>query len=399
MTDTISGTLEQRRDAASFPFGVRPEAAAPDRDGRGPDTMNRLLLHAARYHARDAVSLRWEEGRTEWGWQPMPDWRADRYTVRAALVLRQRLEVADGETVALWLPLSTEWPIVERAVWSIGAVSVPVWPEWDLERVAQVMADAQPAVLVAPDWEAVRQLRVIGGLPESVRGIVLWRGAPDDAQDALPFAQFLDYGGVLDTAERAAMWRTLTRGLSPDTAVSREYTSSGPLQWGKLDHRMLVAAVERMLRRFPAHAGRVQVLTTERPHPTLRALIFAGWVDGLTRTIFAATSEAQEHLEAFVPDLVVGPAESLGSVLRTVQAAAAAPEPPAPRRGLLARLLGVRSGDDTAPRRRPRAPTVRVLLTDGAPPALDDATVTMQFVEESEIDVFPIGPGMAGQGQ
>lgn len=393
----MSGPAVERHEAV-FPFGVHPEEAT-DREGRGPDTMNRLLLHAARYHDRETLTLRWERGRTGWGWHPMPDWRADRHAVRAALVLRQRLEVQAGETVALWLPLTTEFPLIERGVWSIGAVSVPVWPEWELGHVARVLADARPVVLFAPDWAAVRELRVIGGLPESVRATVLLAGEPDDARDALPFAQFMEYGGVLDTAERAAMWRTLARGIPPGTAISREYAAAQPLRWGKLDHRAAVAAVGRLLQRFPPHASRVHVLTSERPDPTLRALVYAGWTDGLTRTLFASSPVARARLGEFSIDFVAGSAAALCEVLRALQAAAAVPPPPSKRRGLLARMLGMgqRDTDSGSARRRARR-TLHALLTDGAAWSLDDSPVDVQFVERSEIELSPTGPGIAGQG-
>lgn len=394
----MSGATVERGAAGGFPFGVSPEAAGQDREGRGPDTMNRLLMHAARYHDRPVLSARWEERRKGWGWQPMPDWRADRHTTRVALVLRQRLEVADGETVALWLPLSTEWPLIERGVWSIGAVSVPVGPEWDLDRVAEVLADAAPGVLFGPSWEAVRDLQVIGGVPDAVRAIIVMQGEPDDPEQALPYARFMDYGGVLDTPERAAMWRTLARGIAPDVAISREYTPEGELRWGKLDHRWMVRGVERIIRRFPPAAGRVQVLTGERPDPTLRALVYAAWVDGLTQTVFAASDDARAGLSAYSPALVAGPGALLSSALDAVRATARPPRGPVTRPGLVARLLGAGKVPQAPGAGAGHPAPVDAIVTDGVRPTLDGSHVDVQFVEQSEIEISPTGPGFAGQG-
>lgn len=395
MTQSVSSTATPVGAPRSFPFGVSPEAAAPDRDGRGPDTMNRLLLHGARYHDRDTLFLRWERGRRGWAWQPMPDWRADRHTIGIALVLRQRLEVTEGEPVAIWLPLSVEFPLIERAVWSIGAVSVPVWPSWSVARVAEVLADAKPGVLFAPDWETVRTLGAIGGLPESVHAVVPLRGEPEDPDAALPFAQFMEYGGVLDTAERAAMWRTLARSLRPELAASREYAPDGALRWGKLDHATLVAAVERILRRFPPRRGAVYLLLDERPHRFQRALVYAVWADGVTRLAFAAEPGARDRLgELPAPaDLLAGPADAVASGLEALPARAT-PGASAPRRrGLVARVLG--SAPPAPAPERPRI--VTALVSDGGEPGLGVRGFVLQNVSQAEFEIPVTGPG-AGRG-
>ena len=90
---------ERTRAAEAFPYGVEPEIPVDEgtEDDRGADTVNRLLLHGARYHDRDGVFTRWEQGRKGWAWTPMPDWRADRHTVRLALVLHQRMGIEANE--------------------------------------------------------------------------------------------------------------------------------------------------------------------------------------------------------------------------------------------------------------------------------------------------------------
>ena len=81
--------------------------------------MNRLLLHGARYHDRKAVFVSRALGET-------PDWRADRLSIRIALALREELGVGPGGVVALSMPLSVQWALAERAVWGLGAATVPL---------------------------------------------------------------------------------------------------------------------------------------------------------------------------------------------------------------------------------------------------------------------------------
>lgn len=381
-----------------FPFGVGPEsgddAAETGRDDvRGPDTANRLLLHGARHHDRDAVFLEWGQGRKGWGWQATPDWRADRAAIRAALVLRQRARVAEGERVAIWLPLGPRWVEVERAVWSIGAVSVPVWPEWGLERVTAVLAESGPEVLFAPSLEAVRELEALGGRPEGLAAIVCLEAPEEQGEDWLSFPKFMEYGGILDTAERASMWRTFARRVEPAMPAALEYGEApegvpGETAAGRprqVDHGELVVWAERVTRRLRPRRGGVRLLATARPDLLSRTLAVAGWADGLTRTAFAPSPAARERAAelAVDVDVVACPAYAAGGLVEALAVGDAADgwsgSNGAERAGPVGRLSrwlrgaakgrGGRDGAD-AP-----VPVPWVVATDGAPVAAGGTTV------------------------
>jgi acyl-CoA synthetase (AMP-forming)/AMP-acid ligase II len=304
-----------------FLLGVKPEAAEEADTGRGPDTVNRLLLHGARHHERQAVFLSWGKSRKgKRSWQETPDWRADRNSIRVGLVLRERLQVSKGETVAVWAELGTGPAIVERGIWSIGAVSVPVWPGWELEHVAQVLDDAQPQVLFAPERQIVQNLNVIGGLPESVRAVILFEGPADDDEEMLPYEKFMEHGGVLDTAERAAMWRTSAKGAKPEDVISIEYAGDSEEAVRQVvSHSTMVRTMVGISRRFPPAHDRIHLLTDSRPDHFQRALLFAAWADGLTQTAFATTNEAREQVGPLHPNLVACPQTLAGALLDQIR--------------------------------------------------------------------------------
>jgi len=289
-------------------------------DGRGPDTVNRTLLHGARHHDREAVFLKWNSDSREEGWDGMPDWRADRNSIRIGLVLSQRLELGSRDRVALWLPLTREWPLIERGAWAIGAHTVPVWREWSLDRVARVLADARPVVLFAQDRESVERLRGFGDLPDSIRAIVvLHTGAGEDKQASdqiLSYREFLEYGGVLDTAERAAMWRTTARSARPEDPISLEYvpTEDG-LTKGYLTHEALLQTMQAIRGRVSSAPGTVHVITDERPDSTSRALLYAAWADGWTRVALVSDEEEWGHTAELSPALIACREGSLATVL------------------------------------------------------------------------------------
>lgn len=315
---------QQAIDKPAFPFGVRPDIPVDEgtEDDRGPDTINRLLLHGARYHDREALFLCWEQGRKGWGWQAHPDWRTDRNAIRAALVLRQRIGMEAGERAALWIPFGMEFATVERGIWSIGGLSVPLPPDWTTDRVATALHEATPTVLFCTNVDALRELRAIGGLPDSVKASVLLSGDADDlSEEALPYEQFLEYGGILDTAERASMWRTTVRSIPPGTPVSLEYRWRNGLQsLGAISQAGLVEAVDAVLRLLPPERGRLQILAGDRPDPVSRALLYGAWTDGLTCTAFVQSPAAVDHAAELEPKLVAGPGSILAGLVEKLQA-------------------------------------------------------------------------------
>ncbi|MGH9389456.1 MAG: hypothetical protein ACRD1Z_07565 [Vicinamibacteria bacterium] len=233
-----------------FPFGIQPEVSDPGVDERGPDTLNRLLLHGARYHDRKAVFVSGELGE-------MPDWRADRLSIRVALALREDLAVGPGDVVALLMPLSIRWALIERAVWGLGAATLPRSPGSELGHRVKVKAMFASSVDQASNY----------GVP-----VV----ALDSDWDAL-----LERGGVLDTPERASSFRAGARRILPETVCSLEPD-------GGHRHEDWVPQIERFLDRFPAERGRRNVLAMVEPSAAARALLYAGWADGLTTVVIGS---------------------------------------------------------------------------------------------------------------
>jgi acyl-coenzyme A synthetase/AMP-(fatty) acid ligase len=211
-----------RRD---FPFGLPPEAADPALDERGFDTVNRLLLHGARYHDRRAVFASREDGE-------MPDWRADRYSIRIALALAEDHGVGPGDVVAVAMPLSVRFALAERAIWALGAVTF-------VGAIGSVSRSVKAAIALDSDWTSL-----------------------------------LDRGGALDTPERASWLRAVARSTPPDATASIE-------PHGSLRQRDWVDEIESFLARCPPERGCRSV----SPSISARREIYAGWADGLTTVV------------------------------------------------------------------------------------------------------------------
>ena len=183
-----------------------------------------------------------------------PDWRADRHSIRIALALRERFGVGPGDVVAMSMPLRLEWPLIERAIWGLGATSLPVRDSAGLVGMAPVVFFAERAAL---------------DIPDSVRAVVAFSDGS--------FEKLMDDGGVLDTPERATHFRVLARGVPSEAIASidegREYT-----------HAAWITSIERFQEQHPPEKGRTYRLGPERTDVASRVALYAGWGDGLTRT-------------------------------------------------------------------------------------------------------------------
>jgi len=171
-------------------------------------------------------------------------------------------------------------------------------PEWELGDIAEILRDAQPMVLFATDGEAVRKLRILGGIPECLQNIVVLE-RPDDPDEVISFSHFLADGGLLDTAERAARLRAGARSLAGDAIATLETKrESGKLLREPVDHRTMVEEIEALVVDSSPRTEGDRILSSLRPERRHRATLYAGWADGLTRTVFAVTPAARDNLEA-----------------------------------------------------------------------------------------------------
>ncbi len=195
-------------------------------DERGLDTVSRLLLHGARYHDRKCLFVSNELGE-------VPDWRADRFSIRVALALAEDHAVGPGDVVALALPLSARFALAERAVWALGAATA------------------------------------VGSVPRSVKTVI----ALDSEWNAL-----LDRGGALDTPERASWLRALARSTPPEAVASIEPDRT-------LRQEDWVEEIERFLARCPPERGLRNLLSLVEPSVSARVALYAGWAGGLTTSV------------------------------------------------------------------------------------------------------------------
>ncbi len=227
-------------------------------------TINEHLITGAEFHDRDGVFVQWNGA----NWDTTPDWRADRHSIRLALALQERFGVGLGDVVAIHMQLCLEWPLIERAVWGLGATSVPV-------RDLSLLENCKPVVAFSDcESSSFSQFKL--------KVVTLTEG----------YLELLDEGGVLDTPERATQFRKQARQMAPEVVASIE-------DGRECSHRYWISVIEQFSSKHKCKPGQTNVLTSREPNMASRVALYAAWGGGIVRTAFSNESTGS-YPESFV---------------------------------------------------------------------------------------------------
>lgn len=289
-----------------FPVGISPRGSDPHRDPRGLDTINRLLLHGARYHDRSVLFVASEDSSNPpaVGGPEIPDWKADRLSIRIALVLHQDLFLEPGDAVALWAPLCLTWAFVERGIWGLGAASLPIPAGLGASEVSFVLAGARPKLLFVSTGSRAASISI----PDSVEAIVT---LDESAKGGfgISIRELLQRGGVLDTPERASRFRATARAFPPETLASLEVDSDSARAVQETTQGGWARDAERFAARFPARRGDIHRLDWNGVERPARLVLYSGWANGLTTVVLGR--EAREAIQG--REIVFGGDRASGS--------------------------------------------------------------------------------------
>jgi amino acid adenylation domain-containing protein len=225
--------------------------------------------------ARHQVSAEWNDTA-----RPLPDWTVpERVAAQAArapealallagdstltygdldrlsdaLAARLRFAgVASGSRVALLLGRTTDMPVAILAVWKAGGAFVPLDPDAPAERLAALLADAEPAVLIhrGPRLETgIRSLNL--DTEEEVQGESWLPPAPSDLAYLIytsgttgrPKAVMVEHGSLASTL--ASLVGRL--GFGPGDRVPQLYRFTGDISLAELFTPLLSGGTSEIL--------------------------------------------------------------------------------------------------------------------------------------------------------
>jgi len=252
------------------------------------------------------VGGRWEEISYERFWERVRDLAAGLYL----------LGVERGSRVALVSKNRPEWPIVDYATQSLGAVTVPLYPTLEEAQIRHILDDCGAAVAIAEDEEILGKVAAVRDDLPNLRHVVLIGEADGrrlhasevgDSLPGLPHADGVEEAGdevVLRLAEVEARgaaeplegWEEGWRALTPEDVATIIYTSgtTGTPKGVVLTHGNFLENIEGVLRALPFRESDVMLSFLPLSH------VFERCGQYLTHRIGATTYYA-ESVEK-VPD-------------------------------------------------------------------------------------------------
>lgn len=208
--------------------------------------------------------------------------------------------VAAGDRVVIFSATRYEWAILDYAILSIGAVTVPIYETSSAEQVRWVMQDSSAVVAVA-ETDAHAQIvnELAGDLP-ALRRVLTIDGSDTPALDELAEA-----GAAQDPAQLTARLDAL-RATDPATLIYTSGTTGRP-KGCELTHSNLIHEVRGTQAALPTLMVSGQRLLVFLPlaHVLARALSIAGFANKVTVGFTSDIKNLVPMFSVFKPTVVV----------------------------------------------------------------------------------------------
>ncbi|MFL0276110.1 AMP-dependent synthetase/ligase [Mycobacterium sp. SMC-19] len=208
--------------------------------------------------------------------------------------------VAAGDRVVIFSATRYEWAILDYAILSIGAVTVPIYETSSAEQVRWVMQDSSAVVAVA-ETDAHAQIvnELASDLP-ALRRVLTIDGSDTPALDELAEA-----GAGQDPAQLTARLDSL-RATDPATLIYTSGTTGRP-KGCELTHSNLIHEVRGTQAALPTLMVSGQRLLVFLPlaHVLARALSIAGFANKVTVGFTSDIKNLVPMFSVFKPTVVV----------------------------------------------------------------------------------------------
>ncbi|OAN27384.1 AMP-dependent synthetase/ligase [Mycolicibacterium iranicum] len=222
--------------------------------------------------------------------------------------------IQPGDRVAVLSATRYEWPILDFAILSVGAVTVPIYETSSAEQVHFVLADSGAVAAIAEtDAHAARIEQHRDELPQ-LRKVYIIEGSRTHALDELTEA-----GREVDAAavdERVS-------AIKSSDAATLIYTSgtTGRPKGCQLTHSNLLFEIRGAQYCFPEHLAKGEKLLVFLPlaHVLARALTIAAFSSGVTLGFTSDIKNLVPMLAVFQPTLVVSVPRVFEKVYNTAE--------------------------------------------------------------------------------
>ncbi len=184
-----------------------------------PGTLTQLFFEVLEKHQRpDAYQVRVNDK-----YQPIAHTEVRDRVRRMALGLLE-IGLKRGDRVAILSENRPEWAFADWACLTASLADVTVYPSLPPEQIAHILKDSGAAAMfVSSDKQAAKVAQIRGEVP-SLKHVITFASTKPDGVD-MTLAELDARGAAVDSAERAAQWRTDALAVGPDDLATLIYTS------------------------------------------------------------------------------------------------------------------------------------------------------------------------------
>jgi long-chain acyl-CoA synthetase len=222
--------------------------------------------------------------------------------------------VQPGDRVAILSATRYEWPIIDFAILSIGAVTVPIYETSSAEQISFVLSDSGAVLAFAEtDGHADKIEELKGDLPE-LRKILRIDGIGPAALEELA-----DAGAATDPAELTARLSAI-KSVDVATLVYTSGTTGRP-KGCQLTHSNLLYEMRGAKACFPALLDKGEKLLVFLPlaHVLARAITISAFSNNVTLGFTSDVKNLVPTLGVFKPSLVVSVPRVFEKVYNTAE--------------------------------------------------------------------------------
>lgn len=222
--------------------------------------------------------------------------------------------VQPGDRVALLSATRYEWPILDFAILSVGAVTVPIYETSAADQIRHVIADSGALLAIAEtDDHAAKIESVRSELPD-LKDVLVVDGTGSAALDELAGA-----GAGVDAAELDARLAAI-HSSSPATLIYTSGTTGRP-KGCQLTHANLLSEIRGDKACFPDLLNKGQKLLVFLPlaHVLARAIALTAFTNQVTLGFTSDIKNLVPILGVFQPTLVVSVPRVFEKVYNTAE--------------------------------------------------------------------------------
>ena len=254
-------------------------------------------------------------------------WREVGEAVREVALGLITLGRSKGDTIALLSSSRAEWVQADFAIFSVGGITVPVYPSYPPDLIAYIVNDSGARTIFVEDATQLAKVLEVREKMPALEHVIVMTGydAPQPPKAVMTWQTLRRLGRDNAEAHKSTLAERVT-ATRPDDLASIVYTSgtTGPPKGVMQTHGNHIAAQASGQKSTPVQEGWVHLLFLPLAHSFARLESFLGVNHGLTTAFAENLDKMRENLVEVKPHFICSVPRVFEKVYAGVLAKAAA---------------------------------------------------------------------------